>query len=333
MAAPTPLLIQREVDAQREPHTKTALMNTHVTLPNLVIAGLARSGTSAMFQYLIEHPDVCGSKKKEAFYFTNAADAMPLPPIDAYAELFDAYAGERVVVEATPTYFNGGRAVAEAIDRTLGPDAKILVSLREPVARLVSTYNLQLSRLRIQPDTTLAAYVDACRQSPTIGEARDDGMKDYQAYQAGFYGDILPHWFSVFGPRLQVVFFERLEADPAAFMVDIARWLGIDAAFYQHRGFEIQNPTMRYRLQRVHRLANAVNERAEPWLRRRPALKNALRRVYASVNSASASPSDEDTHVRERLRDDYADSNRRARTLLEQQGYTELPGWLTRDSG
>ncbi len=301
-------------------------------LPNLVVAGIGRAGTTALFQYLIEHPDVCGSKKKEPSYFTDEFYGKPLAPLPSYAELFDHHRGERIIVEASPGYFSGGRPVAELIDRTLGPDTKILISLRDPVGRLVSWYDYALSRMWLDPDTTLADYVDACRRSPSVREAGDESARKYQGYHGGFYADALSEWFSVFDGRLQVVFFERLQADTTAFMTDVANWLGIDDAFYEHRQFDIYNPTLHFRMERVHRMANAVNDKAEFWLRRRPGLKKNLRKVYAFVNTAPPA-ADDDTEIREQLRADYADSNRHTLVLLEQRGYTDLPGWLAPDVG
>ena len=302
------------------------------TLPNLVIAGLGRAGTTAMFQYLIEHPDVCGSKKKEPAYFTDELYGKPLAPIESYAALFDHHADERVVVEATPGYFSGGRAVAELIDRTLGPDAKILISLRDPVGRFVSWYDYALQRMWLEPGTTIDEYLDACRRSPSLREAGDESARVHQGYHGGFYADALSEWFSVFGDRLRVVFFERLQTDTAAFMTDVADWLGIDASFYEHREFDIYNPTRKFRMERVHRMANAVNDKAEFWLRRRPALKTRLRKAYALVNGAPRPEADDDTELREKLGADYADSNRLTGALLEARGYTDLPGWLSPDS-
>jgi len=304
-------------------------MSSRLVLPNLVIAGVGRSGTTAMYQYLIEHPDVCGSKKKEISYFVDAIYGTPLAPIESYAALFDHHDGERILVEATPSYFSCGRTVAELIDRTLGPEAKIVVSLRDPAVRLVSSYNLYLSRRWIDPGTTLEEYVDMCQRSPSVREGRDENLQKYQGYHGGFYADVLPDWISAFGDRLLVVFFERLQADTARLMIELADWLGIDAAFYGNRDFEIQNPTQPFRFGPIHRLANAVNDKAEFWLRRRPALKNALRKMYASVNGVTAPSTGADAEVRQRLRDIYADSNHRTRALLEACGYTELPSWLS----
>ena len=308
-------------------------MSSRLALPNLVIAGVGRAGTTSMFQYLVEHPDVCGSKKKETSYFVDAIYAMPLAPIESYAALFDHHDGERILVEATPSYFSCGRTVAELINRTLDPDTKILVSLRDPVTRLVSSYNLYLSRRWIDSGTTLEEYVDMCQGSLSVRDGHDESSERYQGYHGGFYADVLPDWISVFGDRLLVVFFERLQADTARFMVDLAEWLEIDAAFYGTRDFQIQNPTQRFRFGPIHRLASTVNDKAEFWLRRRPALKNALRKMYASVNGVTSPSTGVDTEVRQRLRDIYADSNHRTRVLLEACGYTQLPGWLSPVSG
>lgn len=299
-----------------------------MALPNLIIAGLGRSGTTSMFQHLVEHPDVCGSKKKETSYFVPAIYGRPVAPIETYRALFDHHDGERVIAEATPGYFIGGRTVAELIDRTLGPEVKVVLSLRDPATRLVSFYNLCISRLLLDPTMTLEQYVDMCEHSSSVRETRDESSEKYQGYYGGFYADVLADWFDVFGDRLRVVFFERLEVDTQGFMTDLASWVGIDPGFYAHRSFEVQNASRGYRFAMVHRLANAVSDRAEFALRRHPKLKNVLRKGYLRLNSSAPSTGGP-AGLRHRLEATFADSNARTRTLLESHGYTELPPWLS----
>ena len=89
-----------------------------------IIAGVNKAGTTSLFVSLSTHPDVAPSSIKETRFFLPARYGQPLPP----AAEWDAYfadAGDRPVhLEATPSYFYGGAAVAEAMrTRLVDPHA------------------------------------------------------------------------------------------------------------------------------------------------------------------------------------------------------------------
>src|SRR3954463_13629169 len=90
-------------------------------LPNLVIAGVAKAGTTSLFNYLAQHPDICASDVKETRYFEPLRYGEVLPPIESYTAHFRHRQGERYALEATPTYFYGGRDVPPGIRVTLPP--------------------------------------------------------------------------------------------------------------------------------------------------------------------------------------------------------------------
>jgi hypothetical protein len=303
-------------------------MTSSLVLPNVVIAGLGRSGTTSMFQYLIEHPSVCGSQKKETRFFEYALYGRPQPPLERYSSYFDHFAGESVVAEASPGYFSGGHLVAKEIDRTLGADCKVVIIFREPVARLTSFYNMSIARMHIDDVTTLDQYVAACEAHRSVRETGDEGAQIYQGYYGGFYADALPDWHEVFGERLRIEFFDELQKDPGDFMVGLSKWLGIDPAFYTDRNFEVQNPGVGFRRAWLHKIANKANDRAEFMLRRNPNLKNRVRRVYGKLNSQAVKAERPSPELTAHLTSVYADSNRRTREQLVAMGYTDLPGWL-----
>jgi len=302
------------------------MSSSHV-LPNVVIAGMGRSGTTSMFQYLIEHPNVCGSTRKETRFFEYALYGQPRPPMEGLSSYFSHYAGEAVVAEASPGYFSGGSLVAHELRRSLGEDCRVIVIFREPVSRLTSFYNLSISRMHIANVTTLDQYVALCERSKSVRDSGEEASQVYQGYYGGFYADALPEWFEAFGDRLHIVFFEDLKKDPARFMVDLSTWLGIDPGFYEGRVFEVQNPGTGFRRAWIHRIANRVNDRAEFALRRNPRLKNKLRQMYSKVNS-SAPVERPSPGLRARLEAAFADSNRRTKAILNENGYHDLPDWL-----
>ncbi len=132
-----------------------------MTLPNFIIAGATRSGTSSLHVYLRKHPDVYMPEKKELNYFNNNEEYNK--GIDYYRKHFEQYNGETAVGEATPMYmekgivyhssgqygFQEGNDAIERIAHDLH-NCRIIISVRNPVDRIFSMYwkNFYQGKLR-----------------------------------------------------------------------------------------------------------------------------------------------------------------------------------------
>ncbi len=132
-------------------------------LPNLVIVGVSRAGTTSLFNYLGQHPDVGSSEVKELRYFTAVRHGQALEPLASYAAHFRGRT-QTYAMEATPGYFRGGHAVASALDETC-PSARALVCLRTPVDRCWSWFRFVKSRDRIPKDMSFGEIWTAVRPS------------------------------------------------------------------------------------------------------------------------------------------------------------------------
>ena len=120
-------------------------------LPTFVIAGAPKSGTTALWTFLGQHPDVCMARVKEARYFTRIVGrdrhGDPTAPWRSgefdrgqawYEDLYRHCAAGSQRGEATPTYLFAPDA--PRLLRQTVPEVRILFILREPVARLYSHY-------------------------------------------------------------------------------------------------------------------------------------------------------------------------------------------------
>ena len=117
-------------------------------LPNTIVIGAQKAGTTWIHRRLAEHPDAFMTEQKEVNFFLGGSNAETL------AEYSGRFAGsENAVVrgESTPGYFwtprgddpkqqsTYGRA-ADWVRKICGPDVRLIVSLRDPVARAVSAH-------------------------------------------------------------------------------------------------------------------------------------------------------------------------------------------------
>jgi hypothetical protein len=295
-------------------------------LPNLIVAGVTKAGTTSFFMYLKQHPDICVSDIKETCYFLPIRYGGKQPPVQEYANHFMDYRGQKYIMEATAGYFYGGKKVAQAIKDTLGDDVKIIIVLREPISRLLSFYKYLKSRLLLPQDLPLAEYVRRCEETPyAIKSNQDEDV--YWGIEGGFYANFLPDWIEVFGDSFRIVFFDEIVDDANACMRDVCRWLALDPGVYDQSALEPENKSVNYRSGIFQKAALWINDGGEKFWRRFPNLKRNLRAVYYQLNGA-AFRDEVEKETRAHLQTIFAPHNRRLAEMLAQRGYANLPEWL-----
>lgn len=290
-----------------------------------VIAGVNKAGTTSLFVSLAEHPDVVASAIKETRYFLPARYGQPVAPLRVWNDYFTA-ADRPVRLEATPSYFYGGAAVARAMKLVL-VNPQVVLILREPVSRAISFFEYQKVRLRFPVELSIEEYLTTA-DGLSDDDFTDAANEKYMAVRGGRYADWLPEWWDVLGAdAVKVVFFEDLIAEDDAVLRDVAEWLGLDAGGLSAAGLRSENRTTAFRNARFQSLALDANDRLERLLRRVPAVKRGLRSLYFRLNGHGKS----DTAISDATLDDLAarftEPNRRLGALLDGAGIAR-PAWL-----
>jgi hypothetical protein len=279
-----------------------------------------------LFVSLSTHPDVAPSSVKETRFFLPARFGGTLPSAAEWDRYF-VDAGDRPVhLEATPSYFYGGAAVAEAM-RTRLVDPRALIVLREPVSRAISFFTYQKIRLRFRADYPIADYL-ATVDRLTDADFDDPDNEKYMAFRGGCYADFLSGWLDVLGvDHVRVIDFGQLVGDEVTTLHETAGWLGLDPARFPADALSSENRTTGYKSQGFQRLALAGNDKLERVLRRNPELKRKLRAFYYRLNGRPAEETIPDA-VRAELTSRYEEPNARLAQLLDGAGIA-LPGWLS----
>jgi hypothetical protein len=122
-----------------------------MTLPNFVVIGASRSGTTTLHRWLHEHPDVFVPREKSPNYFASFEAIPPWEPaparamarqwvndLTAYQSLFDDVDREVAIGEVSPVYLQAVGIPRRV--RDLLPEAKLIVVLRNPVDRAYAHY-------------------------------------------------------------------------------------------------------------------------------------------------------------------------------------------------
>ena len=111
--------------------------------PNFLIVGAAKSGTTSLFHYLKQHPEVFMPDLKEPqFLVCEKIKGRLHKYIDSAAEYYELFekSTEKCAGEASVFYLYYFEEAIKNIKKELGSDVKIIIVLREPVSRAISAY-------------------------------------------------------------------------------------------------------------------------------------------------------------------------------------------------
>ena len=202
--------------------------------PVLVIVGAQKGGTTSLFHYLQQHPQLAGSYTKEVHYFDGGLD----PAFDTYAAGLPWYRSHfprvdgRLAFEASPLYLFNPLAPAR-IARDL-PGVKLVALLRNPTERAISHYFHERLRGREPLPIAEALRAEEGRLAPVVA-AGDYKHHDYMHYSykaRGRYLEQLRRYEERFAPeQLLVETSERLFEDPADVVRRVLEFAGVDADF------------------------------------------------------------------------------------------------------
>ncbi|MFY9561390.1 MAG: sulfotransferase [Terriglobales bacterium] len=109
--------------------------------PNLFLVGAPKCGTTALYTYLREHPQIFMSPVKEPQYFAQdlRGDRRRVRSLKEYLECFAGARDEEIIGEASTSYLGSKRAAEEI--KAFAPDARIIIMLRNPVDKMYSRFN------------------------------------------------------------------------------------------------------------------------------------------------------------------------------------------------
>jgi hypothetical protein len=299
-------------------------MMTGIRLPNLLIPGVGKAGTTSLFWYLSQHPDVCAAAVKEPRYFAPLMYGEPLLPLAEYQRLFTHCGSERYVMDGSPQYFQGGPPIITAIKEVLGTPRAVII-LRNPIDRVWSLYRFMKMHLTLPRTAAFEPYIDACERVLLDRPRRTRENDIYWALAGSCYVEYLTVWLDNLGDDALVLFFERLTADPRGTIADVIRWLDLDDSVIDGFDFRVENRTEMFRSKLLQRIALAMN--SERLLRQRRWLKRPLRSLYYTVNR-SRRQEGMSQEARDRLEEVFQEPNRQLLVELRRRGYKDFPAWL-----
>jgi hypothetical protein len=192
-------------------------------LPNFLIIGAARCGTTTLYSYLAEHPQIFlpASKRPEPHFFYRENEYAK--GLQWYRErYFSSWSGQPAVGEASTSYIFGPE-VPERVKQSL-PRIKLIALLRNPVDRAFSNY--WASR---QNGLETLSFEEAIRREDERScDATLNHVMPFAYIARSRYDEQLRRFFAVFGAKqVRVHLFEDLLRDPAWVLRDLFEFLDV----------------------------------------------------------------------------------------------------------
>lgn len=202
-------------------------------LPDFILIGAAKSGTTSLYHYLKQHPGIYMSPVKEPKYFSLVGSQLDFSgpgdtliqrgtttTLEDYRQLFEDAPAHSLCGEASTIYLDDPQAAARIMEAI--PQAKLMVVLRHPADRAYSAY-MHL----VRDGWEQLGFEEALKAEQ---QRREDNYYYYWRYQdRGFYGRALQEYYKLV-PREQIKVFlhEDLEADPHRLLAEMFAFLGLE---------------------------------------------------------------------------------------------------------
>ncbi|MBE9125339.1 MULTISPECIES: sulfotransferase [unclassified Coleofasciculus] len=209
-----------------------------MTLPNFLIIGAAKAGTTALHASLEQHPQIYMTPVKEPNFFALEGEKLGFPAgtisegylanckttLEAYREQFQGVVKEIAIGEASPIYLYHPKA-PDRIQHYI-PDAKLIAILRNPVERAYSNFLHHIREgFEIHTDFARALQEEENR-------IRDNWWWGFYYVQGGFYSTQLQRYFDRFDrSQIKIYLYEDLNTHPLKVLRDAFQFLQVDETF------------------------------------------------------------------------------------------------------
>jgi hypothetical protein len=197
--------------------------------PNFFIVGAAKAGTTSLHALLRAHPEVFMSMPKEPHHFCQVQPPYELRwHFEAYADsarylkLFRDANGFKAIGEGSTSYLWHPEVPVRIRQRV--PHARIIISLRDPIERAYSHY-----LMHVREGIQNLPFYEALRED--IHRTGWEWGISHFYVEKGRYAAQVRRYLEVFGPdRVKVVLFDHFQRDPRARLLEVVRFLELDAA-------------------------------------------------------------------------------------------------------
>ena len=299
-----------------------------MVMPNFLIIGAGKSGTTSLYQYLQQHPNIYMSPHKEPRFFAFEGESINFQgpgdltrtkfftDIETYCTLFQGVSNEAAIGEASVCYLHIPKA-SERIQHYL-PNVKLIVILRNPVERAYSNF-LQLVRAGLEPISDFAQAMSAEEE-----RIRNNWSYRWHYRQKGFYYVHLKRYFDKFDSgQIKIYLYEDFNADSISIVQDIFQFLEVEDTFIPNTSqkHNVSGIPKNKTLDKLIRYSNGTKNILKPLL---PS-KQLRQRIKTSLISLNFGKKPQlQPEVRRQFIEDYREDILRLQDLIQR----DLSHWL-----
>jgi len=215
--------------------------------PDFFIVGAGKSGTTAMYEYLKQHPEIFMPEVKEPRYFgSDLWDRFPhfrlfyRPTEQEYLSYFADAKNEKRIGEATPNYLTSKLAAREI--KEFCPSARIIIMLRNPINVLYAAHSQALyDGTENISDFTTAIHAGQEERRRLAGTPDRPFVDKYYYRELVKFSEQVKRYFDVFGrDNVHIIIFDDFKANTLKVYKDTLRFLDVDDSFEPE--FKVINP-------------------------------------------------------------------------------------------
>lgn len=197
-------------------------------LPNFLVIGVPKAGTTSLWHLLRQHPDIYMPKLKEPRFFVDIPDSSPrhkqVSTLEEYRRLFGGATSEKMLGEASAGYFHNVQDPSEISELLNNP--KLVVILRNPIERAFSHF-LFSKQKGLEPKST--TFRSAIR-SKTVSV--ENGIRQRPYVEVGFYNRHLAKWRSSFKEdEINIILFDNFINNSVESVQEVYDFLGVDSSY------------------------------------------------------------------------------------------------------
>ncbi|HET6991989.1 MAG TPA: sulfotransferase [Bacteroidia bacterium] len=214
-------------------------------IPDFFVVGSAKSGTTSLWQYLGQHPQIFMTDDISAKELGYYCYHYGIKELDKYTAYFKDAKPEQLVGESCHAYLSSPES-AELIHKAQ-PGAKIIMLLRNPVDRAYSLYNWMAAH-GYEPSKTFEQAIALEEKRVADPGFIDDNPQgfymNYYYFRSGLYAEQIERYFRIFGrEQCRVFIFEEIRGKWSEAAKDVFSFLGVDSSF--NPVIEVHNESQR----------------------------------------------------------------------------------------
>lgn len=225
--------------------------------PNFYVVGGQKCGTTSLWAYLKQHPEVFLPDVKEPHFFADVKRSRPSRSsrfpndLESYQALYRPGRGSQAIGDASPSYLSDENA--PHLIHEVAPDARIIILLRDPVDRAFSHYLMPVMQIA-EP----LSFLEAVKQDYARLEKGWGISKMY--VDLGLYYKPVRRYIETFGrDRVLVILLDDLQKKTRQVLEEVARHIGVDPEGIRGtKVSEAHNPYKEVRFQRPYRFATSL---------------------------------------------------------------------------